>query len=228
MIPNRRLLLPYAGPFLAYVMIASLVGEFTSPEINYLLRLIAVLAILVWAWKWYIPITGPGSPIVSVAFGVAAGIVGVILWMLLLLPFVGAVDSEPWSPAAFSLRLIAAGLLVPVFEEMLMRGFIFRLALQWGEARKRREGEPLLTVLDERTINDVLPGAWSWTAVIISTLVFASGHQMYEWPASVAFGLLMSLLWIIRKDLLTCITAHSITNICLAVYVLKTGSWQLW
>lgn len=228
MITNRRLLLPYAGPFLVYVTIASIIGGYTSPEVNYLLRLVAVSVVLIWAWRWYTPLTGPGSPVVSVAFGVAAGFLGVILWMVLLLPFVSATASEPWSRTGFALRLVAAGLLVPVFEEMLMRGFIFRLALQWGEARKGKEAEPLQTALDERTINDVLPGAWSWTAVVISTLVFASGHHMYEWPASVGFGLLMALLWIIRKDLITCITAHSVTNICLAVYVLKTGSWQLW
>ena len=92
------------------------------------------------------------------------------------------------------LRLIAAGLLVPELEEVLMRGFIFRLALQWWEARKNKDEAPLQTALEERTVNDVLPGAWSWAAVIISTVAFTSGHNVYEWPASIAYGLLMLLL----------------------------------
>lgn len=227
-ITNRRLILPYAGPFLAYVLIASALGDHTSFEVNYILRLVATLGILIWAWKWYFPIKGPGSPLVSVAVGVGAGLIGLILWVALLMPFVSPEDSEPWSTTGFTLRLIAAGLLVPVFEELLMRGFIFRLALQWDEARKKKDEEPLQTALDERTVDDVVPGAWSWAAVIISTIVFASGHNVSEWPASIGYGLLMSLLWIVRKDLLTCIAAHSMTNICLALYVLKTESWHLW
>lgn len=98
------------------------------------------------------------------------------------------------------------------------------LAFQWGEARRQKKDMPLQFSLDEKNINDVPPGAWSWSAVIISTLVFASVYHFYESPASIIFGLLMSLLWILRKDLIVCIVAHSVTNILLAVYVLKTNS----
>ncbi len=227
-IPNRRLLLPYSAPFLAYVLIASALGDFTSFEVNYILRLIATLGLLIWAWKWYFPIKGPRSPFVSVLFGVGAGFLGLVIWVVLLQPFVSPEDSEPWTTTGFMLRLLAAGMLVPVFEELLMRGFIFRLALQWDEARKAKEDEPLQVALDERSVNDVKPGAWTWAAVIISTVVFASGHNVYEWPASIGYGLLMSFLWIVRKDLLSCIVAHSVTNICLALYVLQTESWHLW
>ena len=109
-----------------------------------------------------------------------------------------------------------------------MRGFVFRLAFQWGEAKRQKEDMPLQVALDEKTINDVPPGAWSWTAVVISTIVFASGHHFYEWPAAIVFSLLMTYLWILRKDLIVCIVAHSVTNILLAVYVFKTNSWYLW
>ncbi|WP_234981155.1 CPBP family glutamic-type intramembrane protease [Desulfopila aestuarii] len=220
--------MPYAAPFLVYVALASIIGDSISPEVNYILRIIACSAVLVWAWKWYFPLTGPRSPIGSIGFGVLAGVIGVIVWIILLTPFAPTTDVDPWSNTSFVLRLAAAGLLVPFFEELMMRGFVFRLALQWSEARKMKEDEPLQVALDERTINDVRPGDWTWTAVIISTLVFVSGHQMYEWPAAIGFGLLMALLLIVRKDLLSCIVAHSTTNICLAFYVLKTDSWYLW
>lgn len=228
MISNRRLILPYAAPLLLYVALASIVGDSISPEANYILRLIACSAVLLWAWKWYCHLTGPRSSIGSITFGILAGVIGVIVWVALLTPFAPVKDVVPWSSTSFALRLVAAGLLVPVFEELMMRGFIFRLVLQWSQARKTKEDEPLQVALDERNINDVQPGDWTWAAVIISTLVFASGHQVYEWPASIGFGLLMALLLIVRKDLLSCIVAHSTTNICLAVYVLKTDSWNLW
>lgn len=228
MINNRRLIIPYAAPFLLYVAVASFAGDALSPEFNYSLRFILCFAALAWAWRWYLPFTGPYSPFGSTLFGILAGVIGVVIWVIMLIPFAPIVDAAPWSIGSFLLRFVAAALLVPVFEELMMRGFIFRLAFQWSEARKMREEQSLQVALDERTINDVRPGDWSWPAVIISTLAFASGHQVYEWPAAVAFGLLMALLLIVRRDLLSCIVAHSTTNICLAIYVIKTDSWHLW
>jgi hypothetical protein len=38
----------------------------------------------------------------------------------------------------------------------------------------------------------------------------------------------MALLWRHRRDLISCVTAHAVTNISLALFVLATGSWQYW
>lgn len=227
MISNRRLILPYAAPFLAYVFIASFLGDL-SKEINYILRIICTSGALIWAWKWYCPLAGPKSKIGSIGWGIIFGATGLIIWNILLAPFAPKEDAEAWNTSAFLLRLFSAGLLVPVFEEILMRGFIFRLALQWDMGRKQNTTAPLEAALDERSINDVTPGAWSWAAVIISTLVFASGHLTYEWPAAIGYGLLMSFLWIKRQDLISCIAAHATTNILLGLYVYKTQHWYLW
>ena len=225
---NRQLALPYVAPYLAYVGIATLFSSLLSMEVNYLLRIIVVGLLLVWAWRWYCPLRGPLSPAGSVLYGVAAGLVGLGLWLGLLAPFVRTTDAAPWSNSAFLLRLLSAGLLVPLFEELVMRGYVFRLALQWDQARRSSEKEPLHVALDQRSVNDVLPGHWSWMAVAVSTLAFASGHTPEEWPAAIAFGLFMALLWMRRKDLLTCITAHAVTNVALAVYVSATGRWYYW
>ena len=228
MIPNRRLILPYSVPYLAYVFIASVFGSYISIEANYILRVTVVTVLIVWAWRWYFPIKGPKSPLVSVAFGIGAGFLGAFIWIFLLSPFVHLKDNQPWSNSAFILRLLSAGFLVPVFEELLMRGFILRFALQWDNARKNNEKNPLHIALDEKSISSVGPGAWSWLAVAISTAAFTSGHHLQEWPAAMAFGSLMAWLWILRKDLIACIVAHSVTNIALAFYVLKTGNWHFW
>ena len=225
---NRQLALPYAAPYLAYVGIASLFSSVLSPEINYLLRIVVVGLLLVWAWRWYCPLRGPYPLAGSLLYGAAAGLVGLVIWLGLLAPFVQPSSATPWSSTAFLLRLLSAGLLVPVFEELIMRGFIFRLALHWDQARRNRERDPFHVALDQRSINTVGPGHWSWAAVAVSTLAFASGHAPREWPAAIAFGLLMALLWMHRKDLLTCITAHAVTNLTLAAYVAATGNWQYW
>ena len=225
---NRQLILPFALPYLAYVAIASFFDGLLSIEVNYALRIAVVISLLAWSRRWYFSFKGPSAPGVSVAIGLAGGLVGAVIWISLLAPFTLHTETTPWSNTAFLLRLAAAGLLVPVFEELLMRGFVFRLALQWDQARKLGDKEPLQTALDDKSVNEVKAGEWSWMAVAISTAAFTSGHQIEEWPASIAFGLLMSFLWVYQKDLLSCVVAHAVTNIALACYVLLTGNWQFW
>ncbi len=227
MLTNRQLLLPYMAPYLAYVAIASLPGEMLSREANYGLRLVVVAALLVWARRWYCSLTGPGSPLVSALWGIAAGVAGTGLWIGLLAPFVPDSGAAGWSGTAFALRLFAAGLLVPVFEELMMRGYVFRVALQWGREWKNG-GQALQAALDERSLNEVKAGEWSWIAVIVSTVAFAAGHGMPEWPGAIGYGLFMCLLWAWRRDLLSCIVAHATTNIALAAYVWTSGNWQYW
>lgn len=228
MISNRQLLLPYAAPYLAYVGIASLPATFLAPHYSYALRLILVPVIMIWGWRWYCSLKGPRSASGSFLVGTVAGLLGLVIWIALLAPFVQAEETAPWTPTGFALRLCSAVLLVPVFEELMMRGYVFRLSHQWHEARTAGDPEPLLTALDNRSINDVPPGAWSWPAVIVSTVAFTSGHAMAEWPAAVAYGLLMAWLWITRKDLIACITAHAVTNLGLALFVYTTGNWHFW
>ena len=228
MLTNRQLILPYAAPYLAYVGIASIPSAYLSTETSYLLRIIVTSLLLLWAWRWYSPLRGPYPPLGSVLLGIGAGLVGVVLWIALLSPFITSAEVKPWTRQGFLLRLVSAGLVVPVFEELMMRGLVFRLALQWGQVKKTPRRDALHVTLDERSINDVAAGQWSWLATIIATVVFASGHAVYEWPAALAFGLFMTLLWVQRKDLVVCITAHAVTNISLALYVFTTGKWQYW
>ena len=225
---NRQLLLPYAAPYLAYVGIASIPAEILPMEANYALRIITVSLLIFWAWRWYCPLRGPRSALGSILVGSGAGLLGLLLWLAFLFPFVTSGDEQPWSTSSFLLRLLSAGLLVPLFEELIMRGFLLRLALQWDYARKNKEEEPFFIAIDERSVNDVLPGKWSWAAILLSTLAFVSGHALHEWLAAAVFGLLMAWLWVSRKDLLSCITAHAVTNIALAFFVYSTGNWQFW
>lgn len=228
MTPNKKLLLPYLAPYAAYVLLASLLEGRVSPETGSLLRILVVLPLLLWAWRAYCPFRGPKSASVSVLVGVAAGVCGVLLWIALMAPFVGQRQAQPWSQLFFLLKLPAAGLLVPVFEELLMRGFVFRFALQWDRARKSGARDALQAAFDERSVNDVAPGDWSWAAVLLSTAAFTLGHDPSQWLAAAGFGLLMAGLWIVRKDLLTCVVAHAVTNVALACWIFSTGSWNYW
>ncbi len=229
---NRDLMIPYFAPYFAYVGIASLFQNILPIEVNYIFRLIVVPGLLVWAWKWYLPLTGPKSLVGSFVFGVGFGLVGLVLWCVLYAPFTQP-DTTAWSTSGFYLRLISASLVVPVFEEIVMRGYIFRFVLQWDQIirnkiKKQKINSYLLKVLDESNISAVRPGAWSVPAVLISSVIFAAGHTIPEWPAALAYGILISILWIIRKDLFSCIIAHATTNLTLALYVYYTGHWEFW
>jgi membrane protease YdiL (CAAX protease family) len=228
MLTYRQLIVPYALPYFVYVGIASIPADVLSGPASYGLRIVLVGALLVWAWRWYCSLTGPRPVAASVAWGVVAGIAGTAAWVALLAPFVSLQDAEPWPMPAFWLRLLAAGALVPVFEELMMRGFVFRLALHLDRERRTGLGGALQAALDRRSPDEVAPGEWSWAAVFVSTTVFTAGHGVSEWPAAVAYGLLMCFLWAWRRDLASCVAAHATTNVTLGLYVLATGNWQYW
>jgi membrane protease YdiL (CAAX protease family) len=224
---NRVLLLPYALPLLLYLGIGAIPAGWVSAEISYGMRILATGAALAWAWRLYVPLIGPSSPGLSIAAGIGAGLLGTVLWIALLRPFVET-GGEAWSEMAFWLRAAAATLPVPIFEELVMRGYVLRFAVQWDRARHSGVSRALGETLDNRSIDEVEPGAWTPLAVLISTGIFTLGHTTPEWPAAMGFGLLMAGLWIVRKDLLSCVIAHAVTNLGLAVYVRTTGHWALW
>lgn len=227
-IVNRDLLLPYCVPYFAYVGIALLSQDRIAVEIHYALKIIIVPLLLCWAWKWYIPITGPRKISGSIIYGIVFGITGFVIWCLLMAPFTELTET-PWSTYGFVLRIFSAVLIVPVFEELFIRGYIFRVAFQWDLNRKNKTMMSALhETLDNHHINSVRPGAWNLMAIGISTIAFTAGHLPAEWLAAAAYNILMCLLWIMRKDLLSCMVAHGTTNLILALYVYYTGHWGLW
>jgi membrane protease YdiL (CAAX protease family) len=186
-----------------------------------------VSPILIWAWRHYAPLTGPKNNLISVVWGFLYGMLGMVIWILLLRPFVDS-NTVGLTNLAFYLRLFAASLLVPIFEELLMRGYIFRFVYQWNQQRRINKDKAFDIVLNDQSINHFKAGAWSVPAVLVSTAAFTLGHQMHEWPAAFFYGLLMVLLWIQRKDLISCIVAHGTTNFALGWYAYFAKQWHLW
>ncbi len=222
---NRDLLLPYFAPYAAYVIIAT-VAEGLNRELDYAIRIAFTGILLIVLRKHYQNMIGPRSPLGSVLVGAAAGVVGVLVWIALLLPFQDATAGEPYALRAFALRLAAATLVVPFAEELLCRGYILPLVTQWQKAR--RAGTSLGDVIDRQSVHELTTGAWTGLAVVVSSAAFAVGHAPVQWPAAFGFSLLMAALWIVRRDLIAPITAHAVTNLVLYIYVFNTGSWGLW
>ncbi len=225
---NASLLVPYVLPYFVYVGIGLLPTEWgISRELSYGLRLAVTALALGLCWSRYVSLLGPRSPAGSVGVGLLAGLAGTVLWVALKTPFYEAAGAA-WSSESFLLRLAASGGVVPIFEELLFRGYLLRAAVQWDRARRRGSEDAFGEAYDRRSVVEVAPGEWTPLAVAISTLAFAMGHSAGEWIAALVYGLLMAGLWVLRKDLLSCVVAHGATNVALALYVLYTGSWGLW
>jgi len=224
---NRQLALPFLLPYLVYVGLASIPEEWLRLEANYALRLVVVGGLVGCSWRYYLPLRGPYSRMLSCFTGAAAGMAGVLVWILATEILVGS-GGEPWSLPAYYLRVASAVLLVPIFEEQLIRGFVLRFVLQWQEAKAAGAEDPFHEAWANRSVTEVEPGAISGWSVAISTLVFAAGHGLAEMPGAVLYGLLMCGLWHWRRDLLSCVVAHAATNLALAWYVRAYGEWALW
>jgi membrane protease YdiL (CAAX protease family) len=224
---NRDLLLPYALPYFAYVGLDLLLREPLGAEGVYAARLICVPGLLAWGWSRYQRIRGPGSPLGSIALGALGGLIGWALWVGLAWPFADPA-AEAWADGPWAWRLVGSVLLPPVFEELLMRGWVLGVILAWDQARRAGATEPMQVALDERSVLDLQPGSWSPWALLGSSALFAVGHAPAHWPAAFAYGLLMCALWIARRDLLSCMAAHAVTNAVLALHVRATGAWGLW
>lgn len=223
----RSLAAAYAAPYFAYVALGALADPHTHAEIVYGARLVAVGGALAFYWRDYLPLRGERSLAGSLALGALAGLAGTALWVALVWPF-AARDAPAWSNAEWLTRAIGATLLPPFIEELLFRGWVLRVVLLFERARRAEHAHPLGDALERSALTDVTPGAWSALAVALSSALFASGHLPGEWLAAFAYGVGMCALWIARGDLVSCISAHAVTNAALAVFVRASGHWGIW
>ena len=97
--------------------------------------------------------------------------------------------------------------MIPVVEELAFRGFLLR----W-----------LVSPEFER----VPPRAWTWSAVLLSSLAFGAVHA--HWILGTLTGLAFAMVLLRRGRLADAILAHALTNAGIAVAVLGFGRWDLW
>ena len=217
---NKSLVVPFALPYLLYVGIASVPAEWLARDWNYVARIVLTGAAIIWAWPRFIPWKGPNSIGLSLGAGIVAGVIGLAAWVGLMMPFVES--GEAWEPRGWWLRMAAATIIVPIFEEQFMRGFLLRFGTQWQATKSFDEA------FDNQDVRELEPGHMTLWGVALSTAIFTVGHAMIEWPAAIVYGLLMCFLLRWRRDMTSVIVAHATTNLGLALYVSMTGSWGYW
>jgi hypothetical protein len=220
-------MIPYVLPFCLYLGLTQIPSAIPDHyALGYSLAVVvagATTITLLWRRRLL-------RPHGDVAAGILVGIVGILVWIFLcrlgwdealaghLPEFLRPGERHGFNPfeelastaavwAFISMRLIGLAVLVPVVEELFWRGFLLR----W-----------LISPEFER------PELWRFTpgSFAAVTVLFTLAHP--EWFAAAAYGTLLNGLVYWKRDLWSCIVAHGVSNLILGVYVLTTGSWQLW
>jgi CAAX prenyl protease-like protein len=104
-------------------------------------------------------------------------------------------------------RMIGACIVIPVVEELAFRGFLLR----W------------LVSTDFETLEG---RAWTWPAILLSSLAFGAVHA--NWIAGTLAGALFAAARLWRGRLSDAILAHAVANTVIAAVVLALGRWYLW
>ena len=94
-------------------------------------------------------------------------------------------------------------------EELFWRDFLWRQVLAPNDFKLAAVGE------------------WAWPPFLIVSGAFALVHGNW-WLTSIVWALMIGALLAYTKSLGACIIAHAVTNLLLAVYVLKTRDWAFW
>ena len=220
-------LMPYVLPFALYLGATQLCAAFPRH----------------YAWLYPIAVLLVGAVTVALLHGrrllaphlrvipaMVVGLIGIALWIALcrlgwdqaiaaILPSwlrpEPRVGFDPFTSIAngttrwifIASRLAGLALLVPVVEELFWRGFLARwlLSPDWQK-------EPL--------------GRFTPFSFAVVTLLFTLAHP--EWLAAAVYCALLNGLLMWKRDLWSCVVAHGVSNLVLGIYILATGSWELW
>jgi membrane protease YdiL (CAAX protease family) len=230
---------PWMMPYLAYLFLLMLTDLFPDS-----MRLAAIalhtLASLYICWMFRHHLPSFGRPFILTA--VVGGVFAAWLWvaghhylsgiklfghslggqfpLFDHLGFLFPKGGEPVNPrteygdgAAFwthvVLKITRACTAVPIVEELFWRGFILRAFINWD----RFDSVPL--------------GKFTWLSFIGSSLLSVVQHPN-QWGVSILCWMLFNGLFYWRKSLLCLMMTHSITNLALYVYVVRSGDWQFW
>lgn len=218
----------FAAPFLLYVL-PTIVESAGLSWISYefVCTLKGVLAaVALWTFRRRYPDISTRG----LRLAVIAGILGCVAWVALerLQAAVPVIEQwmsilvggkrngfDPFSDGGPSprqlafviVRLSELVIVVPFAEELFWRGFLARYLIA-------------------EDFEKVPFGTFTRFSFTVVTLAFASAHP--ELLAAVVWGTFINLLYRRTANLWACVVMHAVTNGLLGIYILTSGSWQLW
>lgn len=175
----------------------------------------AVLALLAVYWRQYDELHGFALSLTQTLVAIAAGVVVLVLWVNLDLPWMTIGNAPGYDPRTngevdwllVAIRIAGAALVVPVMEELFWRSFLMR----WVERAHFQLVDPARIGIK---------------AFVIPTVLFGFEHNL--WLAGIVAGVAYGLLYMRHRNLWSPVLAHAVTNGLLGVYVMATASWQFW
>jgi CAAX prenyl protease-like protein len=193
-------------------------GESAYPAI-YTARLVATLVALALAWPTLRPWLGRPSwwpPLLGLAL--------VVPWIVLAAlqreagwggigrsgfnPFAHFGDDSPAAKVFLAVRLLGLVAIVPIVEELFLRGFLMRFVVR----------ENFWTV----------PFGLLTPAAAGACAIYAVASHPGEAVAAVGWFAVVSGIAAATRQPIDCILAHAATNLALGIFVLVTGTWWLW
>ncbi len=209
---NRPLNLPVATliPLVALLAVTLLESAFAAGfNYGYPLRVIIVLAALIWVWKALD--MAPYRPSWLV---LPAAMLVAILWVVISGPnpqadaefASGLASLNDWSLIWLAFRVVGTTITVPIAEELGFRAYLLcKLA----------------------KVDVCTRGAIPLTALSIVLSSFAFGLLHGAWVAGTVAGIIYALVRLKTKHIGDAIVAHGLTNALLAVYAMVTGAWSV-
>ena len=203
----------YVAPLLAALFAALVTSIWSDDALDrwYVARILAAAGAL-WLVRRELPapsIAPSWLPVVAAAITCAAWIalvpVDAAAGARLASALQGLGGAERW--AWIAVRVVGSCLVIPVVEELAFRGFLLR----W-----------LVSPEFER----VPPRAWTWSAVLVSSLAFGVLHG--HWILGTFAGIVFAVVALARGRLSDAILAHALTNAGITFTVLAFGRWDLW
>jgi CAAX prenyl protease-like protein len=149
-------------------------------------------------------------------------VLGVVLALLWMAPYVWIAALRPDAPEPFDpgvlgpglesvalgVRLFGYAVVTPLFEELFIRSFVMRYAEVFAERG------------DFRTV----PLAqYSLRSFVATTVIFTMGHVPWEWWVAVPWVAITNLWFYWRRDLLSVIVVHGVTNATILILAIVAG-----
>src|SRR4029079_2612546 len=172
-------------------------------------------ALLGWFWRQY-----QFQPLKRVVFTIAVALLVFAIWISPEQFGWFAPRRDGFNPDVFSnsvglywigvgIRFVRLVIVVPLVEEIFFRGFLLRYFI-----REEFESIPIRT--------------FSWHSFSILTVVFPSMHSPADWVAGLLAGALYNGVAYRTRSLTSCVLAHSVTNLLLGLWIMKTQQWGFW
>ena len=245
-ITSEKSPIPYLAPFVVYMLVTSFEPEPATGNypLFYAVKLVlTAIAIAVCFPAWKSLLKSPSL------YGILAGIGSAALWIGIcqmknqsipdLLPGMGLDKIFPTSRPGFDwgfgetasdpqasmlklgfiMRLAGLAIIVPIIEEVFLRGFVLRYF--WTDPKESAsKSESELTPWYEVPFGALCPMVWIVT-IAYPLLTHPEAIAGVVWFCAITF------LASKTRSLSDCICAHSITNLALGLWVLYSGQWYL-